>query len=162
MIDQARSLKAMIDEAKPRLLSISDAPAGEKPYPDKWSLKETLGHLIDSAANNHQRIVRMQQTRELGKFTYEQQAWVSTQHYTSEPWREMIEFWYLFNAHLAHVIAHADPSSLQNTCDMGYEKPATLKFVITDYLRHVEHHLNQILGEQDPRARETWARRTPS
>ncbi len=162
MVDEARTLKARIDAAKPRLLTISDARAGEKLVSDKWSMKEILGHLTDSAANNHQRIVRLQQNKELGKFTYEQQAWVSIQQYASEPWKELVEFWYLFNAHLAHVIAHADPASLQNTCDMGYEKPATLKFVIVDYIRHVEHHLNQILGEQDPRAREKWVRRTPS
>ncbi len=162
MIESAQLLKSKIDAAKPKLLMIPDARAGEKPYPDKWSLKEILGHLTDSAANNHQRIVRMQQSPDIGKFGYEQQRWVAIQQYASEPWPELVDFWYMFNAHLAHVIAHVDQGSLKNTCDMGYSKPATLRFVIEDYIRHVEHHLDQIFSETGPKERKVWVRRDPS
>ncbi|HTP12932.1 MAG TPA: DinB family protein [Bacteroidota bacterium] len=161
MIDVARSLKAKIDAVKPRLLAISNDAAGAKPVPDKWSYKEILGHLVDSASTNHQRIVRMQQIPDIGKFSYDQQRWVAVQQYASEPWPELVEFWYLFNAHLAHVIAHVDQGALQHTCDVGYAKPATLKFIIEDYLRHVEHHITQILEEQEPLERTKWVRRTP-
>jgi hypothetical protein len=86
---------------------------------------------------------------------------VSIQDFASEPWAELIEFWYLYNAHLAHVIAHVDPLALPNVCEMGYGKPASLKFVIEDYLRHVEHHIGQILGDANARERARWVSRTP-
>jgi hypothetical protein len=66
----ADQLSETVRAAKPRLLAISEARASEKRYADKWSLKEILGHLVDSAANNHQRIVRMQELRNIGVFTY--------------------------------------------------------------------------------------------
>jgi hypothetical protein len=162
MTDTARELKELIDTARPRLQSIDDRRASEKPYADKWSFKEILGHLLDSAANNRQRIVRMQEQPDIGTFTYTQQHWVDSQQYQTEPWPSLVEFWYLYNAHLAHMIAHVDPGSLGNTCDMGYDKPATLRFVIEDYVRHVRHHLEQIFGNADPRARAQWVRRDPS
>ena len=161
MTSSAQTLKSLIDSARPRLLSIAESSAGAKPYPDKWSLKEILGHLLDSASNNRQRIVRMQEKPDIGAFVYSQQHWVNVQHYQSEPWQSLVEFWYLYNAHIAHVVAHIDPSALGNQCDMGYAKPATLKFVVEDYIRHVEHHLGQIFAEADPRKREQWISRVP-
>lgn len=158
----SQQLKDMVDSARPRLLAISEARASEKPVPDKWALKEILGHLIDSASNNHQRIVRMQEVANLGTFTYSQQHWVNSQHYFEERWEDIVEFWYLYNTHLSHVIAHVAPGSLENVCDMGYAKPAGLRFVIQDYVRHVQHHLDQIFSGLDPRERERWVRRIPS
>ncbi len=162
MTDIARHLRAIVEAAKPRLVSISEPRASEKPYSDKWSRKEILGHLVDSAANNHQRIVRMQEVKDIGAFTYSQQHWVRAQCYHAEPWPDLVELWYRYNAHVAHIIEHVDPASLGHTCDMGYSRPASLEFVITDYVRHLEHHLEQILGEADPRERNKWIARDPS
>ena len=162
MIASSQQLKELSDNARPRLRSIPESQAAEKPYPDKWSIKEILGHLIDSATNNHQRIVRMQELANIGKLTYTQQHWVTSQHYQGEPWENVVELWYCYNMHLAHVIAHVEATSLNNVCDMGYAEPATLRFVIEDYLRHVQHHLEQIFSDADPRERERWVRRHPS
>ncbi len=161
MITIARQLKEVVDAAKPSLLAIPEDRASEKPHADKWSFKQILGHLVDSAANNHQRFVRMQESPDIGKFSYTQQHWVNVQAYQSEPWEKLVEFWHLYNLHLAHVIAHVDSGSLDHICDMGYSKPATLRFVMEDYVRHVEHHLKQILSEADPMEREHWVRREP-
>jgi len=157
MMSVSRELRDLIDTAKPRLSSITELEASNKPYADKWSVKEILGHLLDSASNNHQRIIRMQELPDIGSFTYSQDHWVSSQHYQAEPWQATVEFWYLYNAHLAHIIAHVDPASLGSTCEMGYANPATLKFVIEDYVRHVRHHLNQIFSNDDPRQRKRYA-----
>lgn len=161
MIAIETRLTQTIDAARPRLLSITEQSASEKPFPDKWSLKEILGHLLDSATNNRQRIVRMQGQADIGSFVYDQLHWVTAQHYQSEPWQAMVEFWYLYNAHLAHVISHVDRDTLEHLCDMGYSKPATLKFVIEDYVRHVEHHLGQIFADADPKDRMKWVSRDP-
>ena len=162
MITVSKQLRELIDDARPRLLSITEKRAGEKPIADKWSVKEILGHMTDSAANNHQRIVRMQERADIGNFQYTQNHWVTSQHYDAIPWPEEVEFWYCFNAHLAHIIAHIDPKTLGHTCDMGYDKTATLKFVAEDYVRHQKHHLDQIFGGADPRNRAQWERRTPA
>ena len=162
MIESSARLKQTIDEARPRLLSISERAASDKPFPDKWSLKEVLGHLCDSATNNRQRIVRMQGKADIGTFVYDQKVWVTSQHYQSEPWEQLVEFWYLYNAHLAHIIAHVDRGALGHLCDMGYAKPATLKFVIEDYIRHVDHHLGQIFTDAGPMEREIWVPRSPT
>lgn len=154
-------LKDFLGETRPRLLAISDARASEKPVAEKWSLKEILGHLIDSAVNNHQRIVRMQEQSDIGKFGYSQQHWVSSQHYQQRSWADLVDLWHQFNQHLAHVIAHIAPASLAHTCDMGYAAPATLKFVAEDYVRHVRHHIEQILSGADPRQRKKWVARNP-
>ncbi|HUI10096.1 MAG TPA: DinB family protein [Bacteroidota bacterium] len=157
----ARDLKGVIDDAKPRLGAITEGRASAKPYPDKWSLKEILGHLLDSATNNRQRIIRMQEFSDIGVFTYDQEPWVALQHYHSEPWAPLVEFWYLYNAHIAHMMAHVKEEALAHTCDMGYAAPATLRFVMEDYVRHLRHHLEQIFTEADPRQREQWVMRTP-
>jgi hypothetical protein len=64
--------------------------------------------------------------------------------------------WYAYNKHLAHVIEHIDPGTLANVCDIGYPKPATLKYVAEDYVRHLQHHLEQIFSDADPRERKKW------
>ncbi len=161
MISVATHLRNLVNGAKPRLLSLPEPQISEKPYTDKWSLKEVLGHLIDSAVNNHQRIVRMQQQADLGSFSYKQEQWNAIQKYQLERWTDLVELWALFNTHLAHVIEHVDPGSLDNTCDMGYIAPAKLRFVIEDYVRHVQHHLDQIFSDTDPRERVRWVRRNP-
>jgi hypothetical protein len=103
----------------------------------------------------------MQQVADIGKFTYDQQHWVRSQHYREESWESLVEFWYRFNSHLSHIIERVDSASLGHVCDMGYSKPATLKFVIEDYVRHVQHHLEQILSGVDPAERKKWVRREP-
>jgi hypothetical protein len=156
MLTVAQDLRKAIDVARPRLLSIAESKASEKPYPDKWSIKESLGHLVDSASNNHQRIVRMQEVADIGKFAYEQLHWVSSQHYQSEQWHNVVNIWYFFNKHLAYIIEHIHPASLNNTCDIDYPEPATLRFVAEDYVRHLQHHLDQIFSDVDPRQRTKW------
>jgi hypothetical protein len=152
----ALHLSQAIDAAKPRLLSMGESHASEKPYPDKWSIKEILGHLVDSSSNNHQRIVRMQEVANLGIFSYEQMHWVKSQHYQAEQWGDLVNVWYYSNRHLAHIIEHIDPKSLTNVCDIDYGNPMTLQFVVEDYLKHMQHHLDQIFSGADPRDRAKW------
>jgi hypothetical protein len=156
MLAVASKLLHVINAARPRLLSMPEARAADKPYPDIWSIKEILGHLIDSASTNHQRIVRMQQEADIGTFSYEQLHWVASQKYQTEPWEDLVRLWHAYNSHLAHIIANIDPAALQNTCDIDYGSPVTLRFVAEDYVKHMEHHLDQIFGDADPRKRRKW------
>jgi hypothetical protein len=156
MQQASKQLSDIISSGRPRLESIPEGVADEKPYAQKWSRKEILGHLIDSAANNHQRFVRMQELRDIGTFRYSQEHWVRSQAYQREAWLELIQFWFFYNRHLAHVIANVKSESLAATCDVGEAQPVTLELVVRDYIRHVQHHLDQIFSTDDPRNRKRW------
>jgi hypothetical protein len=149
-------LADVIASAYTPLMTIPEEVACAKPYADKWSMKEVIGHLIDSAANNHQRFVRMQELPHIGTFRYSQNHWVESQRYTLEPWVELVEFWSRYNRHLVHVIANVNPATLSNVCDVGNPEPVTLQLIIEDYVRHLEHHLSQILSGVDARERQPW------
>jgi len=147
-----------IVSATVRLRDIPEAQSSQKNSPDDWSAKETIGHLIDSAANNHQRFVRAQFTDDLVFPGYEQDQWVSSQNYRNESWPEVIQLWNAYNLHLVHV-ASAIPEDvltkprLHHTLDqiafnlVDKNDPATLEYLIRDYLDHLRHHLDQIFAE---------------
>jgi DinB superfamily len=137
------SLSSVVADALPRLSAISEHAAAQKPAPNKWSKKEILGHLIDSAANNHQRLVRLQLEREISLPGYEQDGWVRVTRYQQRPWAEIVALWDAYNRHLATIIESLDPSALGHV----WHSPGgdvTLEFIATDYVRHMKHHLNQI------------------
>src|SRR5215470_13258387 len=108
----AKELIAVVQATVPRLTALSEATVTHRPAPDRWTIKEVLGHLIDSAANNHQRFVRAQFVSELVFPKYEQNEWVRSQHYNEIAWSELIEFWRRYNLHLAHVIQNIAPEAL--------------------------------------------------
>jgi hypothetical protein len=141
----AGRLARLLEEAPPRLAAISDADAGRRPAAEKWSRREILGHLIDSAANNHQRFVRAQLVPHLDFPGYEQTAWVAAQEYAGESWPALVDLWLLYNRHLVHVMRAVPENKLAHTISLGGGAPMTLGFVIDDYLSHLEHHLAQIL-----------------
>ncbi len=127
--------------------------------PGKWSAKEILGHLIDSAANNHQRFVRAQFTDELVFPGYEQQEWVAAQHYQQASWPSLIELWLNYNLHLLHLISHIPEAKLtterrvHNLDRIAWQtvsrnEPVTLEYFIRDYIGHLQHHLRQIYAAE--------------
>jgi hypothetical protein len=136
---------SLLEQSSIALAEISESDSKKKSAPEKWSKKEILGHLIDSAANNHQRFVRAQLNKELRIPGYEQQVWVNTQRYQSESWPNLFQLWKSYNLHLLHIISAIPENALGNCCVIGDNKPVTLEFVIEDYVRHLRHHLEQIL-----------------
>ena len=93
----AKELMAVVEAALPRLTALSEATVTHRPAPNQWTIKEVLGHLIDSAANNHQRFVRAQFVSELAFPKYEQNEWVQSQNYNAIEWPALIEFWRRYN-----------------------------------------------------------------
>ena len=140
----ADGIRKTVDDFVVRLESVEESTASQKPRPDKWSRKEILGHLIDSAANNHQRFVRAQYVKDFSFPPYEQTEWVRIQHYYSLPWKELLTFWKSYNYHLAHIIKHMPTDCLLRSCTIGSGEPVTIGYVVVDYLGHLQHHLRQI------------------
>lgn len=121
----------------------------------KWSGQEILGHLIDSALNNHQRFVRAQinahlhtlpdGSRALVLDGYDQNAWVQVNQYASRPWSDLVRLWGALNRQILHVMLNVQPSNLQTPCVIGGGDPVTLEALMIDYVGHLKHHLEQIL-----------------
>lgn len=119
-----------------------------KPAPEKWSRKEILGHLIDSATNNHHRIVRGQ-SEYLPKITYSNEVWNPGNHYQELPIEHLISFWTVYNRHILEIIRRIPEERLLNqviTEEDGENTNKTIAFIIEDYVEHLEHHLRQLVS----------------
>lgn len=147
MKDIARKIRSIIATAEPQLSRMNHDETGFKPDPHEWSKKEILGHLIDSAANNHQRFVRAVNKAADQFPTYDQDEWVRIQRYNETPWSSLVTLWSAYNNHLSHVIECIPGDAESFPCNIGKENPAPLDFVIKDYLHHLRHHLKEILEE---------------
>jgi hypothetical protein len=128
----------------PLLSKIKEDNFSSKPSSDKWSKKEILGHLIDSATNNHQRFVRVQ-FEHVPTISYDQIKWNSHTHYNQIDSKHLISFWAAYNLHLVELIKLIPKDNLTRECNIGRDTPVTLQWLIDDYVRHLEHHLKQIV-----------------
>ena len=148
MKDIARQIRSLISKVEPQLSCMNHDEMGFKPDPHEWSKKEILGHLIDSAANNHQRFVRAVNKVAARFPTYDQDEWVRIKRHNEAPWPSLFALWSAYNLHLSRVIECIPEDAESFPCNIGKEEPVTLKFVVKDYLRHLRHHLKDILEEQ--------------
>jgi len=135
-------------------LSVSDQTTA-----GKWNRKQILGHLIDSAGNNHQRFVRAQFTNDLNFPGYEQDSWVEAQQYAQESWENLVQLWTTYNRHLLHLFSVIPEETLtrkrpQHNLDriafklVPANEPATLEYFARDYVDHLRHHLVQIFKDE--------------
>lgn len=150
-------LRETVERAAPRLEALSDEESARPLAKGKWSPREIIGHLIDSASNNHQRFVRAQFQEDLIFPGYAQEDWVRVQAYNDAPWKELVTLWRSYNLQLARVMA-AVPEETRtrehtrhNLHSIGWQvvpaaEPATLDYLMSDYVGHLENHLRQILG----------------
>jgi hypothetical protein len=147
--------RARVEEAAAVLLELDAGEAARRPGPGKWSRKEIIGHLVDSAANNHTRFVRAQIEEDMIFLGYEQDAWVRVERYHDADWIALVELWRAYNHHIAHIMASADaealdrPRSRHNLDNLAWQaipatESATLDYFMRDYVDHMNHHLRQV------------------
>ena len=144
MIEKALNRLEYITNLTPKMLTeISEENMSTKPSPTKWSKKEIIGHLIDSATNNHQRFIRGQ-FENIPEISYDQNKWNEFSFYQATNAQQIISFWTSYNKQLLEIIKKIPNDSLTKEVKIK-ENILTLKFLITDYVEHLEHHLKQII-----------------
>jgi hypothetical protein len=132
----------------PCLRAIPDGPATaapNRPGGVGWSQREELGHVIDSAVNNHARIVRATLEASYEGPSYEQEGWVAAHRYREIPWPELVDLWHAHNRILLPLIAGIPDAKLTTPCRVGGAPPVTLGFLIDDYVLHMQHHIDMLL-----------------
>ena len=157
MNDLAGNLKSVVESAEKKLKKINEQQSTRKPSPDKWSSKEILGHLIDSSVNNMIRFVNGQFKSDLVFSGYDQNKWVEAQKYQHAEWNFLIDLWKMNNFQIIRLVG-STPSDVLKKATMNHnydqiawkelskDKPATMEYLIDDYIGHMKHHLNQIFG----------------
>ncbi|KOS61599.1 DinB family protein [Lysinibacillus agricola] len=123
---------------------MSDSEISKRPAPQKWSKKEILGHLCDSAINNLERFIKIQYDKQPFVLTsYDQVQWVKIQGYQELPIDEVLNLWVSLNKKIINVIKNIPNERLALQCDVGNNQIMTLQWLIQDYLEHTEHHLKK-------------------
>jgi hypothetical protein len=156
MVDQwLADFRQTIDSASQRLQQITEAQSEQPRAEEHWSSKQIIGHLIDSATNNHARFVLGQLKNDLIFPGYEQNEWVQIQHYQQASWPQLVELWRAYNLHLLHIMSWVPQEKLghlrsqHNLQNIAFEtvteaEPTTLEYLMKDYVVHLKHHLSQI------------------
>ena len=151
-------LKQILKTVPTQILQLDEAEFSHKESKDTWSKKEILGHLVDSAYNNHQRFLRASSQENFVFDGYTQDDWVALNNYQERPLKELVSLWAQVNLHLCHLIDNL-PEHLvnhktteHNFHKIGMNRPKegeekSLSYLIWDYVFHVEHHLAQIIED---------------
>jgi hypothetical protein len=137
-------LSRLVDTTEASLLKIGEAESCMPIRPGGWSRKQVVGHLIDSASNNHQRFVRAVLEGSLEFPGYDQPGCIRVAAVQEMPWPSLIALWASYNRYLAHILAHLPEDALQVQCRIGASAPVTLRFLAEDYLVHLVHHIEQV------------------
>lgn len=143
--DLARDVSAFYDKHR----GLSDGITSINLAAYAWSLKEIIGHLVDSAANNHQRFVHLQQTPELRFPEYFAEPWIAVQNFNGVEWETLFSLWRNYNLLLANIIRNIKEDCLKHVWVLE-DKSVTLEFLAIDYLRHLRDHMahfDKRLGE---------------
>jgi hypothetical protein len=143
-------LRKTIEQELPELQRLNEDASALRPNGEgSWSPKEELGHLIDSASNNHMRFVRASLDRIYRGPGYAQNDWVSIHGYQRMPWSEIVSTWLSHNRLLVRVVENIPENTLDGDCFIGgNETPETLAFIIEDYVFHMRHHIDHLLGRE--------------
>lgn len=145
----ARYLRDTVLREQPILSAVTEETASRpSAAPGVWNAKQELGHLLDSAANNHQRFVRATLHGPYEGPGYAQDDWVRLHAYEQLPWRTLVDFWTRYNLLLAHLVERIPEEALATECRIGSYEPSNLAFVIDDYVLHMQHHLDHLLKRE--------------
>jgi len=147
MTSTINDLNQIIKEYSVKFSSIPESEFSNKTQPNKWSKKEVLGHLIDSAQNNLRRFISGQYEATPSKIVYDQDRWVELNNYQQTESTDVIALWVLINKRILAALEKMPSSSYTRMSDTGGTSASlhSLAWLAEDYVRHLKHHLNQII-----------------
>lgn len=146
MLDQLPAqLLTLVAQAEPLLHAFDAHHWNQSRGEGKWTRLQLLGHLIDSAANNHQRFVRALAQPRLDWPGYDQEAHVTVQNYAAAPPALCLALWAAYNRHIAHILRQITPAKADTPCAIDGAPAITLSNLAIDYVAHLKHHLQQLL-----------------
>ena len=135
-----------LKEIRTPLFAIPEELADTPWRPGGWTRKQILGHMLDSAANNHQRFVRASLDGKYSGPTYDQQAWVNAHGYADQSWSDLLAWWSALHQMLDVVVERIPEERMDTICYVEADPPTTLRFRIEDYIAHLRHHVQQMLA----------------
>ena len=138
-------LRFLINHAPTLINHENEVDFKTKPSPTKWSKQEILGHLIDSATNNHQRFVRSQ-FEEIPEIPYDQNEWNKYSYYNSISKTQLVNFWKSYNEQILSLIELIPKEKLIKLCNTGGNENFTIEYLFNDYVEHLEYHLKKIVN----------------
>jgi hypothetical protein len=142
MQNTASELEATISHYLPQLKKLNEGQSSIKPLPNKWSKKEIIGHLIDSAQNNTRRFI-VAQYEDNPEIKYRQDDWVRINNYQSFSLADLILLWYLLNKQIVAILFNSTEETLQRTSKT--DTLHSIEWLAQDYVKHMKHHLHQVL-----------------
>ena len=142
MQNTAIKLENFIDQHLAALRSVPGNEMRLKPSPSKWSKKEIMGHLIDSAQSNIRRFV-VAQYEDSPYIVYNQDKWVTIANYQEWDDAAIIDLWYAVNKQACRILENTSPEKGERQCLT--QELHTLEWLASDYLKHLRHHVHQVL-----------------
>ena len=142
-----QELRELVQDYGKKVSTISEQDFLAKPLPTKWSKIEVLGHLIDSAQNNLRRFICGQYESSPPRIVYDQDMWVNANNYKSAKKEHVIQLWILLNERICDILKTMPVAVYDKQCNAGKEAPQlySLLYFAEDYVKHMKHHLNQII-----------------
>ena len=142
-----RELKLVLQEYGPLVQALRPEDLRIKTQPQKWSRQEILGHLVDSAQNNIRRFI-VAQYEDQPTIVYRQDDWVRINRYQDWPSGEIQDLWLLLNKQILYILEGMSEAMASRTCDCNSPVAQSLAWLAADYIRHLRHHLHQLLDLQ--------------
>jgi hypothetical protein len=144
-----QGILTLVQEWEPRLLELSNEVIAERRNSQQRTIKQIVGHMVDSASNNTHRMVHLQY--QMSPLIFPDYAnlgnndrWIAIQQYQQENWPDLVQLWKYANLHVAHVIRNVNNEKLENEWITALQQKVSLKAMILDYLSHLQLHLNEI------------------
>ena len=145
-LDLRNGINQIISVWESKLLNLPVEVISQRKNSQNRTIKQLIGHLIDSASNNQQRMVRSQYNPELifPDYTQSNDLWIAIQNYQESDWTNLVSFWKCYNLHIIQIIENVDVPKLDNTWADFEGNVVTLQEMLNGYLEHLKLHMSEI------------------